>query len=155
MKSLKLLACALFPLALTANVNAKEYSFGMGVGSLYSGLGVNIASHSENSLTYISAGCVSYSSRAGSTCGVGGGWITTNILSVPNNKHGLGAYVGIVGTERESFDNHDAIYGGGLGYHYFFNGIDRAGTNIGLGFMVGDTNDGTEGALVFQLGYQF
>ncbi len=47
------------------------------MGAIYSGLGANVSLLSKTDMKYISAGCVGYSSRYGSTCGFGAGWIVT------------------------------------------------------------------------------
>ncbi|MEP1555025.1 MAG: hypothetical protein ABJJ44_20325 [Paraglaciecola sp.] len=155
MKKIKSFAFLLVPLAFSVNSLADEFSFGAGVGSLYSGVGVNIAMRSDTNLKYLSAGCVSYSDRGGSTCGVGAGWVTTGLFDFQNTQHGLGAYVGVVGTESTIFRKDEAIYGAGFGYHYFFNGIGISGANAGLSFVVGDANSGTHTGLMAQIGYQF
>lgn len=155
MKIIKPIACLLFPLAFSANSSAENFSFGVGVGSLYSGLGVNVATRSDTDLKYLSAGCVSYSDRDGATCGVGAGWIKTDLFNSQSTKHGLGAYLGVVGRERVAFNKDEALYGAGLGYHYFFNGIAKPGTNLGVTFVAGDAESGFDSSLMVQLGYQF
>ena len=142
------------------NVSAEEsYSFGLGIGASYSGLGVNISQLSENDMKYISAGCISYSSASGETCGVGIGWIKTDLMETASNKHGLGAYLGIVGTKREvrSFSDFEdePVYGIGVGYHYFFNGTNDSGTNLGFSLVAGDYEEKIESTIIFQVGYQF
>lgn len=134
---------------------AGDTSFGAGVGSLYSGLGLNIATRSSHELKYVSAGCVAYSTATGETCGIGAGWIKADLLNVQNNKHGLGAYLGVIGSDRSSWDKEDPVYGIGLGYHFFFNGIDKSGTTLGVTFVAGDTSTGLGSAAMIQLGYQF
>jgi len=133
-------------------IEAKEkISFGVGMGATYSGLGINVSHLSKNDMKYVSSGCISYSSYYGSTCGVGAGWIKTDLLKTDSNKHGLGGYIGIVGREyKPNFFNPEteAKYGVGVGYHYFFNGIDKEGSNIGLTLV-------SDNAVFLQWGYQF
>jgi len=50
--------------------------------------------------------------------GLGAGWITTDLFDFQNSKHGASSYAGIVGRKYDNFDD-KAIYGAGLGYHYF------------------------------------
>ena len=143
----------------STNIKAEEsYSFGLGIGPLYNGLGGNIAHISNNEMRYASAGCISYSSLFGSTCGVGLGWIKTDLFESESNKDGYGIYIGTIGSEAEldhdGWDN-KPIYGIGVGYHYFFNGIDESGSNLGISFGAGDSNNGTEHRLMFTFGYQF
>ncbi|MCJ8297236.1 MAG: hypothetical protein MJK15_22815 [Colwellia sp.] len=137
----------------------------MGAGTFYSGVGVgvgvNAGIQSKNDLKYISAGCVSYSSIYGGTCGVGVGWVKTDIFDFQTPKHGVSLYIGVVGSE---FDNlaHEAVYGAslgyhyflrGIGYHYFLRGIGNPGFNFGFTLVAGNEKDGVGG--IFQAGYQF
>ena len=147
----------LFPVALVISSSTlanDNFTFGIGAGSLYSGLGVNAGIQSKTDLKYISVGCVSYSSIYGETCGVGIGWVKTDVFYFQTPKHGASLYVGIVGDEYDNFDR-KAIYGAGLGYHYFFNGINNSGVNLGFTILAGNENDGIGMGGMFQLGYQF
>jgi len=147
----------LLPLTLALSSQAianNTFTFGLGAGSLYSGVGVNIGVQSKTEFKYISAGCVSYSSIYGETCGVGAGWIKTDIFDFQTPKHGASLYIGIVGSEYDNFDR-DAIYGVGLGYHYFFKGIDQSGVNLGFTIVAGNENDDIGMGGMLQIGYQF
>lgn len=155
MRNIKSFAFLLFPLAFSVDSVADEFSFGAGIGSLYSGLGVNVAMRSDTDLKYLSAGCLSYSDRGGSTCGIGAGWVTTDVFDFQNTQHGLSAYVGVVGTESTAFRKDEAIYGAAFGYHYFFNDIGIPGANAGISFLVGDAKSGTHTGIMAQIGYQF
>jgi hypothetical protein len=117
-------------------------------------VGVNIGLKSETDLKYLSAGCVSYSSHSGEACGAGIGWVKTDLFEGQTNKHGASLYLGIVGSSNSYFNN-DPVYGFGVGYHYFFNGIGDSGTNLGLTFVAGDDDRNTKTAVMLQLGYQF
>jgi hypothetical protein len=147
------LVASLFTLHFSTS--AEEISVGLGAGTSYSGLGANVAYVSETDMKYASAGCVSYSSNSGSTCGAGIGWIKTDLFNSDSNKHGLGAYLGIVGVEKAFYREDEAVYGVGLGYHYFFNGINDSGFNLGVTVVAGDTADDDKFGLVLQAGYQF
>jgi hypothetical protein len=137
------------------NLKAEDsFSIGVGMGTLYSGLGTNLSLISENDMKYISAGCLSYGSTSGSTCGAGIGLIKTDLFEANTNKHGVGFYLGAVGTESNYADR-DAIYGAGVGYHYFFNGIDQSGANIGLSLVYGVGDDENTSGIMVELGYQF
>ena len=84
-------------------------------------------------MKYVSTGCVSYSSYSGSACGLGVGWIKTDLFNTDSNKHGFGAYIGVVGKDsnQSSFSRkNSAKYGIGLGYHYFLNGISESGLKL-------------------------
>jgi len=147
----------LLPLTIALSSQAianNTFTFGLGAGSLYSGIGVNIGVQSKTEFKYISAGCVSYSSIYGETCGVGAGWIKTDIFDFQTPKHGASLYIGIVGSEYDNFDR-DAIYGVGLGYHYFFKGIDQSGVNLGFTIVAGNENDDIGMGGMLQIGYQF
>lgn len=140
---------------LTGDLGATDkYSVGVGVGLAYSGVGANFSKTSKNDMIYASAGCVSFSSRNGSTCGGGLGWINTQFLDSRLGNHGLGVYAGIIGTENEP-DGDKAIYGLGLGYYYFFNGINNSGTNIGISYVSGKSSGQNTNSVILQLGYQF
>ena len=105
-------------------------------------------------MKYISAGCVSHSTFSGVTCGAGIGLIKSDIFKFDSNKHGYSGYIGIVGTKRKKPNyEHEAAYGVGVGYHYFFNGISKPGANIGLSVVTGegDVNSG----MFLQASYQF
>ena len=142
-------------LAVSSQTLANDnFTFGIGAGSLYSGVGVNIGFQSKTDFKYVSAGCVSYSSLSGETCGVGAGWVKTDIFDFQTPKHGLSLYVGVVGDEYDNFDR-KAVYGAGLGYHYFFNGINNAGVNLGFTIVAGNEKNGTGVGGMFQVGYQF
>lgn len=108
----------------------KEYSIGLGFGSIYSGLGANFAFTSEDDLKYISAGCWN-------VCGFGAGWIKTNLFGIESNKHGFGIFAGLVDDEvimaTETFEGARFsyveevrdVYGAGVSYTYFINGINQ------------------------------
>jgi hypothetical protein len=82
------------------NSQTENYSVGIGMGAMYSGIGANIALVSKNDFKYISAGCTEYSSAYGSECGFGIGWVTTDLFDFETNNHGFGIYAGMLGTER-------------------------------------------------------
>ncbi len=148
------------------NNQDKDYSIGLGLGAMYGGIGTNLSFVSENDLKYISAGCVEYSSSNGSTCGFGAGWIKTDLFGSNSNKHGLGVYVSIVGNESYSsyttttegveYYNHESdVYGAGVSYTYFMNGINKSGTTfcVSIHATNADFEDSYGG--FFQVGYQF
>jgi hypothetical protein len=153
----KFIKLFLLPLTLVISSQSfanERFTFGLGAGTLYSGLGINVGMQSKTDLKYISAGCVSYSSIYGETCGVGAGWITTDLFDFQNSKHGASFYAGIVGRKYDNFD-HKAIYGAGLGYHYFFRGLGNSGANIGFTVTAGNGRDDIAMGSMLQLGYQF
>jgi len=144
------------------NIQETQYSVGVGMGALYSGIGANFSLVSESDMKYISAGCTKYSSLNGAACGFGVGWIKTDLFDLNSNKHGLGVYASQVDHEnRGTLENnhyrfHDNdVYGVGISYTYFMNGIDHSGTTLGVSFHA--TNAEFEGKYggFFQIGYQF
>ncbi|MGB0893390.1 MAG: hypothetical protein ACPGUD_03215 [Parashewanella sp.] len=130
----------------------EKVTFGLGLGSLYSGVGGNIGLKSKTDFKYLSAGCVSYSSLNGSVCGAGVGWVKSDLFTQNNTNHGAGLYLGVVGSKNKNFDK-KPIYGIGLGYHYFFSGMENSGFNVGATVVAGKENSGVGGML--QVGYQF
>jgi len=108
-------------LLLSINLNAEErYTYGIGLGSLYNGLGGNLAIKNTNSLSYLAIGCpaIGYGSGSGfiSTCGLGAGYIKSNIFQ-NSSKHGIGIHLGY-----SYIDNAEVSEFGpqlGLSYVYF------------------------------------
>ncbi|MDX1253494.1 MAG: hypothetical protein IDH49_14840 [Gammaproteobacteria bacterium] len=171
--------CAITAFFLMPQAHAEEkFSFGAGVGAMYSGLGINVGLKTERQLKYVAAGCLGHSrSRSGDgvdsvderdwACGVGAGMLRTDLFGAGNNKHGLGLYVGAVGSANESDPKViqrpgsmtvvygvKPIYGIGISYVYFWNGIFDKGLNLGITPAVGFDN-GAWGSLLLQAGYQF
>lgn len=141
----------------------KKYSFGVGKGALYSGIGVNFSFVSKSDLKYISTGCTEYSSINGASCGFGVGWIKTDLFDFDNNNHGIGIYATLVGKEYESISDYGVlhhnqerdVYALGLSYNYFMNGINHSGFVFGASMHVTNAKyDGRYGAFL-QAGYQF
>ena len=148
------------------NNQDKDYSIGLGLGAMYGGVGTNLSFVSDNDLKYISAGCVEYSSNNGSTCGFGAGWIKTDLFGANSNKHGFGVYVSIVGNESyasytstsegvEYYDHDSDIYGAGVSYTYFMNGINKSGTTFGVSIHATNADFEDNYGGFFQVGYQF
>src|SRR5712691_9847526 len=132
-------------------------SVGVGAGALYSGIGANVGRRGEHTFGYLAAGCsVGYSSDKGwdVPCGVGAGWIWTDLLTRASNRHGLGIYVGPVSTKGPTGDRKE-VYGAGLTYVYFFGDGVAKGWNLGITPTVGKKyGDYRAGALI-NAGYQF
>jgi hypothetical protein len=149
-KSLSVISILLFTHQLKAQ---DDFSVGLGLGATYSGLGANVSLLSDSDMKYLSAGCLSYRS-SGATCGVGIGWIKTDLFNARSNKHGLGVYLGAVGSQH-TYRGSEAVNGLGFGYYYFFNGIANSGTNIGLTLVAGHAQNKTLTSAMLQIGYQF
>jgi len=155
LKIYKLGLICLSTLLFNTSVKAEnDFTAGIGVGNLYGGIGINIGLQSSTDLKYVAVGCVSYSSKNGETCGLGIGYMTTSFFDDQAKKHAANFYVGIVGTERDYYED-KALYGAGLGYSYFFSGIDKSGFNIGFTLTGAKVDDGMDIGSLFQLGYQF
>ena len=134
---------------------ADRTSFGLGLGGLYNGLGANFALIRANDLKYVSGGCseASHSSRDGTnvTCGVGVGWLMSDLLTKKNSKHGLGLNIALDYDQLHS-EFEPTIR---IPYVYFFKGIDRRGWNIGAAPLIRWDAEGTEIGVMFEVGYQF
>ena len=141
---------------LNATCNADdEVSYGVGTGALTSGLGVNTALRGDNHIGYIAAGClgIGYSNENGwiLPCGIGAGWIQTDLLSNANNHHGLGVYLGPVGKNEVN----KARYGVGVTYAYFMQGVNAKGWNFGFTPATGWENGTAKGSILINVGYQY
>ena len=132
-----------------------EISYGIGTGALTSGLGVNAALRGDNHMGYIAAGCIGigYSNGQGwmLPCGIGAGWIQTDLLTNANNHHGLGVYIGPVGINADN----KARYGVGVTYVYFMQGVNAKGWNFGFTPATGQENGKAKSSLLINVGYQF
>jgi hypothetical protein len=134
-------------------------SIGVGTGSLYSGLGINLAWRDNHSLRYVAAGCVALHYFSGSgwsdACGIGVGWIDTRILPQDGTKHGVGLYFGPVSYLGEHYAMNGTLYGTGLSYQYFYQGISATGWNLGAAIAAGRDERNYKSVLFIQAGYQF
>ncbi len=134
-------------------------SVGVGAGALYSGIGVNVGMRGENTFGYLAAGCIGigYSNNEGwkLPCGVGAGWIWTDVLAKANNRHGLGIYVGPVGHIAVANGDWKVRYGAGLTYVYFFGDVVARGLNLGITPALGKEYGDYRGSLLINVGYQF
>jgi hypothetical protein len=72
------------------NSQTENYSIGIGMGAMYSGIGANVAVVSKNDFKYMSAGCNAYSSANGSECDFSIGWVTTDLFDFATNNHSFG-----------------------------------------------------------------
>jgi hypothetical protein len=138
----------------------REVSLGVGVGALYSGVGVNVGLRGSNDFAYLALGCIGlgYSDNSGwlLPCGIGAGWIWTGLFSKTDNHHGLGIYAGPVGVDGgDNGDDDTAIYGLGITYVYFLRGIDSTGWSFGITPTIGKDDGDTKGGLLLNAGYQF
>ena len=150
-------AVALGMFASSPGVADDRWSVGVGAGALYSGIGVNLAMRRDHAFGYLAAGCgASYTSSEGWNfpCGVGAGWIWTDILTQANDRHGLGIYVGPVSVDVQP--GHDKVnYGAGLTYVYFFQDAVAKGWNLGITPAVGKKYGDHDWRLLINVGYQF
>jgi hypothetical protein len=145
----------LVAVAASALSAADKTSFGLGVGALYSGLGGNLALIKANDLKFLSVGCSEFSRSSidgtNLTCGVGVGWLRSDIITKKNSKHGLGLNIAL---DYDQFHS-KAEPSIRLPYVFFFKGIDRKGWNLGLAPLVRWDADGTELGVMLEVGYQF
>lgn len=135
---------------------ADKTSFGLGVGALYNGLGGNFALIKADDLKYVSFGCSEYMSSsldgAHVTCGLGVGWLRSDILTKKNSKHGLGLNIAL---DYDGFHSElePSIR---IPYVFFFRGLDRRGWNLGVAPLVRwDSDEGTDLGVMLEIGYQF
>ncbi len=132
-------------------------SFGLGAGALYNGLGINVGIQSSTDVKYLSIGCTSigHTSNSGweSDCGIGGSWIKANIFSQENNKHGLGVHIAMTDPDKPKTSGIKKTLG--IGYIYFFNGIDAEGWNIELIPTISHYQGKKEYDIYLGFGYQF
>jgi hypothetical protein len=136
-------------------IQAESSSIGIGVGHLYSGIGINYNKHRNNHLTYGSLGCiaVAHSGNSGieTECGVGAGHIMTNLF-METDKHGFGLYTGVY--RNTDKDANEVIFG--PTYTFFSNGMGNPGWSIGvMPYLRKISNQDTDYKVLFNLGYQF
>ena len=137
-----------------------EVFFGVGIGALYSGIGVNVGLRSESDFKYVAAGCpgIGYSSNSGWVlpCGIGAGWIWTGLLSKDDNRNGFGLYIGPVGSDnRVNKNEYKARYGVGVTYVYFLQGVGANGWNFGITPAIGEEGGITKASVLLNVGYVF
>ena len=134
---------------------ADKTSFGVGIGALYNGLGGNFALIEADDMKYLSVGCTEARSSSTNgtdlTCGVGVGWLRSDIFTRKNSKHAIGLNLAL---DYDQF--HSEIEPSiRLPYVFFFRGIERKGFNLGLAPLVRWDAEGTEFGVMFEIGYQF
>lgn len=137
----------------TASFADNGVSFGAGLGSLYSGLGVNVALRSDSQFGYVAAGCLGVMSSASGwivPCGIGAGWLWTDLLSKANNRHGIGLYAG-----PTEYRYNKTRYGLGATYEYFLDGVNSNGWNFGTTLAGRRENGKARATLFINTGYQF
>jgi len=146
-----------------------DSTWGVGYGPLYSGLGLNYGQTTSTSLTYGALGCVDYATGnrhndestggklpAGeSNCGIALGYISTALFN--SNKHGFGVNIGL--THNTDTDESETRLI--PGYHYFMNGINERGLNLGVDTVLyydresSDARDDGFSEILFSVGFQF
>jgi hypothetical protein len=140
-----------------------SFALSIGIGSIYNGIGGNVAYVSEQDMKYVSYGCTEITTdNKLSECGFGIGWIRTDLFNADTNKHGIGIYLSQVDEEftfninnPKNFHKQN-ILALGLSYTYFHNGINNSGFNAGFSVDVnnGDGRKSRYGSFL-QVGYQF
>jgi len=159
----KYLYIAMVTVPMLSSAASAETTIGIGVGPLYNGLGLNFGKTTPSSFVYGALGCVGITiadsgdpdNRDESNCGVGFGYISASLFS--NDRHALGLNIGLT----HNTDKSQTEVRVRPGYHYFFNGINKPGLNLGVGPIVYyDTDrsnnlDSDHGVVFFNIGYQF
>jgi hypothetical protein len=132
-------------------------TLGIGIGSLYNGLGVSFGIQDNTSIRYASLGClsVSQSDSRGTelNCGVGVGILKTGLIGSLGNKHGMGMHIGATYNEHNGLDKVEGFIA--PQYVYFFNGIDKHGLNLGASIQFGKRDGESKIGAGVQVGYQF
>ncbi len=144
-------------------IDENSLSFGVGAGAPYAGLGGHVAKVSDTDMKYLSLGCIQYSSLMGSACGLGAGWMVTDLFDATSNNHGLGIYALQTAGEELSertggffaIDKHQNYSAVGLNYTYFSNGINKSGFTFGLSVHATNADYDRKINGMFQIGYQF
>ena len=155
----KIFLCSLILLTtfkVTESIADDEVSFGVGSSALYNGYGANIAYLRDADLMYISLGCHSLLSVSGSgtssNCGIGTGWIMSDVLS-ESKKHGIGVHINV---NHNTFNNlNENVYNIGIPYLYDAEGISSGGWHVGFTPAIAIYSSGTKAELWFNWGYQF
>lgn len=142
--------------AATGTISAADRtSFGVGIGALYNGIGGGFALIKADDLKYLSVGCSEFSRSSidgtNVTCGVGIGWLRSDILTRKNSKHGLGVNLAVDYDQLHS----EAEPSIRMPYVFFFKGLDRKGWNLGVAPLVRWDAEDTEIGVMFEVGYQF
>ncbi len=146
-----------------------RFTAGIGVGSLYSTAGINVGMHNSNSLAVLSVGCGGGSSLNGCHESFLVGYYRAGLFGSGSDKHAFGmwagqtdssAYRGVENSNRSPSDrtnlDFDPVWGLGIGYAYFHNGIGNSGPVFGLGYQKerGD-NHSRDGRFQLSIGFQF
>jgi len=145
------------------HVFASDVTVGAGLGSQYSGLGFNAGLKKWESLFLVSFGITAMGAREDSglatVYGVGASWFSTGAIPQEGDRHALGVYAGSIGGRIEFLNNEviekRSLYGGGLSYGYFFNGLSNSGWNLGLFLGAYSKDDEWHGVAAPGVGYQF
>lgn len=143
-----------------------DIRFGAGVAPQYGGLGGSVQRVTDYDLLAFGLGVIGYSSLEGTAVGAAISYQRADLVGThlgEPNRHALGFMVGAVGNEtsarfadgRWQETSNDPIWGGGVTYHYYRNGIRTRGFVVGLSLTHGSGSyrNVTGGGLT--LGYQF
>ncbi len=161
-----------FTLLLSTTASA-DTTFGIGIGSLYNGFGINVGKKTQRTFSFGSIGCMGYSytneessngdvveniDNKRSNCGIGIGYVSSNAFK--SNKQAIGLSLGInrnLMFEDINGQNDDKWELNLMPtYHYFFKGIDKRGFNLGMGTVLSFTeNEPMETGITLNLGFQF
>lgn len=131
-------------------------SFGIGAGSMYSGLGVNYGIKADRTFKYLSFGTylLAYGTGNGlySNFGLGVGYMTTTFSQ--NDKHAVGVD-GSVSYSRPDYRSEGMSYKGSASYIYFFNNMAQGGWHAGLTLGVEYYENNLNLIGPIHIGYQF
>ncbi|QDP00400.1 hypothetical protein [Thalassotalea sp. PS06] len=160
-----ILALLSFQSYANTQLNAEDYDWtlGLGYGTMYSGIGANYGLRSDTDIKYVSLGYFGYSSTYGSKYGVGIGWINSDWIIPDSKHHAMSTFIGTAGVESSTEitsngtykSESKTIYGIGLGYQYFMNGINEPGFTIGFALVARDAEYDDKLVPAINIGYQF
>lgn len=168
---IKTLLSTVLIVPMLVSTASADTGFGIGFGSLYNGLGLNLSKSNGTSLSFAALGCVGWSTSSGtsqgsdgsinqssssdSICGIGFGYVSTTVF--PGHRQGLSLSLGLNYDTGTNVDGEEGTeWSLTPSYHIFLNGIGQRGLNLGFGprltFRDGDSMDPS---LMLNLGYQF
>lgn len=169
MKYLGILIVAGTALLASSVVQAETSGFraALGAGNEYGGLGVQLARTTDHDRWSVGAGLAGYSDfYGGAAYGFALSYQRADLIGVrpfEPNRHALGVFIGPIGTEGEAqirnglyeTRNYKAVWGAGMNYHYYRQGINSPGWSVGFGVGHGSGKHRDMTNVNLALGYQF
>jgi len=132
----------------STTINANEFTWQAGYGSLTSGFGIGVNYEVDNYSLLLSGGCAKLQENEGVVgCGIGTGiqWFPTL-----DKGHSFGVSFGNIDTTGS-----DTVYGGSINYTYFLNGKNKSGFFAGCGYKYGEEGSHKTNEGFLNVGYKF